>query len=314
MSSFNREPLISIIVPNYNHGLYLTDRIQSVLNQKYSNYELILLDDCSTDNSCEIIEGYRDNIKVSAIVINKINSGNTFSQWQLGLSHCKGEYVWIAESDDLSETTFLSKAVLALSSHSEKDAVVFDSIIIDEKGEVKYRFSELKSKDLPRRAIRSQLSEQETHAAEMFFRNRVPNASAVLIRKEKLSQLISYTDGYKLCGDWNIWLKLILEERLLFVNEALNLYRQHPNTARNKKAHLFVREHLQVINSNKANFSKFNLIQNELTYYICHKMVNELKSHSLKEKFSLLKELNKMNPAANWIFTKSLLHARIKRK
>jgi glycosyltransferase involved in cell wall biosynthesis len=314
MSSFNSEPLISIIVPNYNHGLYLTDRIQSVLNQEYPNFELILLDDCSTDNSREIIKGHRDNPKVSAIVFNTLNSGNTFSQWQLGLTHCKGEFVWIAESDDLSESTFLSKAVSALSSHLEKDAVVFDSIIIDEKGEVKYRFSELKSQDLPSSAIRSLLSEQETFAAEMFFRNRVPNASAVLIKKEKLLQLISYTDRYKLCGDWNIWLKLILEDRLFFVNEALNLYRQHPNTARHKKAHLFVHEQLQVINSNKANFSKFNLIQSELTYYICHKMLNELKSHSLKEKFLLLKELKKVNPAANWIFTKSLLHARIKRK
>jgi glycosyltransferase involved in cell wall biosynthesis len=314
MSSFNREPLISVIVPNYNHGLYLTDRIQSVLNQEYSNFELILLDDCSTDNSLELIEGYRYNLKVSAIVINKINSGNTFSQWKVGLNHCKGEYVWIAESDDLSETTFLSKAVIALSSHSEKDGVVFDSIIIDENKEVKYRFSELKSKGLPCNEIRSNLSEKEIFQAEMFFRNRVPNTSAILIKKEKLLQVISYTDGYKLCGDWNLWLKLILKDRLLFMNEALNLYRQHPKTARHLKAHLFVREQLQVINSNKANFSKFNLIRTELTYYICHKMLLELKNHSLKEILSLLKELKKVNPSVYWIFTKSILHARINRK
>ena len=57
-------PFISIIIPNYNHAPYLTERIESVLNQTYQNFEVIILDDCSTDNSREIIEKYANNPKV----------------------------------------------------------------------------------------------------------------------------------------------------------------------------------------------------------------------------------------------------------
>ena len=93
-------PLISIIIPNYNHALYLKQRIDSVLNQTFQDFELIILDDCSTDNSREIIERYRGNPKITQIIYNKKNSGGVFKQWIKGIEKVKGEYVWIAERDD----------------------------------------------------------------------------------------------------------------------------------------------------------------------------------------------------------------------
>ena len=77
----NNTPLVSIIVPNYNHARFLTERFESILSQTYHNFELIILDDCSTDNSCEVIERYRENPHVSQIVYNEKNCGNTFEQW-----------------------------------------------------------------------------------------------------------------------------------------------------------------------------------------------------------------------------------------
>ena len=66
---------ISIIVPNYNHAPYLKQRIDSILNQTYQDFELILLDDCSSDKSRDIIESYRTNPHVTQIVYNDNNSG-----------------------------------------------------------------------------------------------------------------------------------------------------------------------------------------------------------------------------------------------
>ena len=107
----SNHPLVSIIIPNYNHARFLDERMTSVLEQTYQHIEVIILDDCSTDNSREVIEKYRSNPKVSKIVFNDTNSGSPFKQWYKGFQLCKGEIVWIAESDDSCEPTFLESLV-----------------------------------------------------------------------------------------------------------------------------------------------------------------------------------------------------------
>ncbi len=74
--------MVSVIVPNYNHASYLVARIESILNQTYQDFELILLDDCSTDDSREVLLKYKDNPKVTHLVFNEQNSGSPFIQWQ----------------------------------------------------------------------------------------------------------------------------------------------------------------------------------------------------------------------------------------
>lgn len=71
---------VSVIVPNYNYACYLPERIASILNQTYSDFELILLDDASTDNSVSVLEEYRNNSHVSHIVVNEQNTGIPFQQ------------------------------------------------------------------------------------------------------------------------------------------------------------------------------------------------------------------------------------------
>ena len=100
-----KQPLVSVIVPNYNYARYMDERMQSILNQTYQNFEIIILDDCSTDNSRKVIEKYRGNPHVVAIVYNKENSGSTFKQWNKGFSIAKGELIWIAEADDTCKRT-----------------------------------------------------------------------------------------------------------------------------------------------------------------------------------------------------------------
>ncbi|MDR1783951.1 MAG: glycosyltransferase, partial [Dysgonamonadaceae bacterium] len=98
---------VSVILPNYNHARFLEQRIQSIVDQTFQEFELIILDDCSTDDSRGIIENYRDNPKVSQIIYNEQNSGSTFKQWIKGINAAKGEYIWLAESDDWAENDFL---------------------------------------------------------------------------------------------------------------------------------------------------------------------------------------------------------------
>ena len=103
---------VSVIIPNYNYQDFIIERIDSVLNQTYPIYELIILDDCSPDNSVEVIEEKIKTItgdtKITFIK-NEVNSGGVFRQWKKGFDLATGDYVWIAEADDTAESTFVEE-------------------------------------------------------------------------------------------------------------------------------------------------------------------------------------------------------------
>ncbi|MFN9114867.1 MAG: glycosyltransferase family 2 protein, partial [Bacteroidota bacterium] len=105
----NNNVFVSVIVPNYNHSRFLRKRIDSILNQTYQNFELIILDDNSNDDSVSVIEEYHSCSSISHIVYNQVNSGSTFKQWEKGLSLAKGDWIWIAESDDMCSSLFLQE-------------------------------------------------------------------------------------------------------------------------------------------------------------------------------------------------------------
>ena len=105
-------PLVSVIVPNYNHEPYLRERLDSIYNQTYKNFEVLLLDDCSNDGSRDILEEYaRIHKENTTTIFNENNVGKVFKQWNKGLQAANGELIWIAESDDYCEGNFLEEMV-----------------------------------------------------------------------------------------------------------------------------------------------------------------------------------------------------------
>src|SRR5687767_14108483 len=106
----NRMFSCSVIIPNYNHGRFLHERIGSVVAQKKEPFEIIILDDHSTDNSREVIEIYRAHRLVTHIVYNEKNSGSPFAQWVRGIKLATASWIWIAESDDVANADFLETA------------------------------------------------------------------------------------------------------------------------------------------------------------------------------------------------------------
>ena len=128
-------PTVSVIIPNYNHAPYLRQRIDSVLQQDYQDFEVILLDDCSKDDSRQVLENYRDHPKVSHVVYNEQNTGNTFIQWERGINLAEGQYIWIAESDDVAERNFLSTLIPQLEADDSRVVAYSHSRMIDSNGE-----------------------------------------------------------------------------------------------------------------------------------------------------------------------------------
>ncbi|UCD50998.1 MAG: glycosyltransferase family 2 protein [Phycisphaerales bacterium] len=94
-------PVVSIIIPNYNHARFLVERVDSVLRQTYRDFDVIVLDDASTDESRDVLKSFAGRPEV-ALRFNTENSDSTFKQWNKGVELARGKCVWIAESDDFA--------------------------------------------------------------------------------------------------------------------------------------------------------------------------------------------------------------------
>lgn len=220
-------PKVSIIIPNYNHAPYLKERIDSVLNQNYQDFEVIILDDCSTDNSRDVIESYRNNPKISQIVFNEQNSGSTFKQWNKGIDLAKGEWIWIAESDDISESNLLENLIKGIETDTEITLAYCQSHRMDSLGKITGSWLTQTTDH------RTNFSEEFVENGKKFIEedlikhNVIPNASAVIFKKDVAYQVDLVDEDIKYNSDWLFWMKLILESKIYFCPLELNYFRYH---------------------------------------------------------------------------------------
>ncbi|MES2804259.1 MAG: glycosyltransferase [Bacteroidota bacterium] len=223
-------PLISVIVPNYNHEKYLVQRLECIFNQTYPNFEVILLDDCSTDKSQEILWEYAKNPKVSHCIFNATNSGNTFVQWNKGIELAKGDYIWIAESDDFCELHFLEELIQPLLQDPEIKLVYCQSNKVNENGEITGNWlSRTDNLDPSLFLTNFVMDGNEFIERFLIHKNVIPNASGVLFRKES-AVLLGNLDidlVLKTCGDWLFYLKISTNHKVAFIPKSLNNFREH---------------------------------------------------------------------------------------
>ena len=225
MSNFNCT--LSIIVPNYNYAHYLDERLQSILNQTFQDFELILLDDASTDNSLEILDKYKNNPHVSHLVVNEQNTGSPFKQWMKGILLAKGEWVWIAEADDLCESTFLETCVEQAQKYSNISVCMTASKYIDENGRILPQEANYWGKNKP--AVSACRFPGKAYAEHnMYWNNCVINASGVLFRRSYAMKLYdSVFLNMRYSGDWVFWFQMLLQGNMVEVYKELNYFRQH---------------------------------------------------------------------------------------
>jgi glycosyltransferase involved in cell wall biosynthesis len=213
--------MLSIILPTYNHAPYLGQRIDSILGQTYQDFELIILDDCSPDNSRDIIESYRNNPHISHIVYNEVNSGSTFRQWKKGIELAKGDYIWIAESDDYADITFLEKVMASIQKYNSAYCFVKTTIVDKENNTVKQQPAILQENAMPL---------DEFTEEYLLYSNPICNASMAVFRKDMLDKTIwDHITGFKYCGDWLLWGSFCGNENTTVseVKEYLNFFRTH---------------------------------------------------------------------------------------
>lgn len=291
-------PKVSVIVPNYNHAPFLKERIESVLDQTFRDLELIILDDCSTDNSREIIESYRSESRVSHIILNERNSGSPFAQWKRGIGLAKGEYIWIAESDDSADPTFLEKLTDLLDGDKDMRMAFSGSVMIDSEG------NPISGMDWDRwkkdDALVERMSGRELARRKLLWTSDVYNASMVLFRKEGAPEIKERQLGMHYCGDWWFWVSMAMKGDAVILREKLNRFRQHdlkvsPGAS---KSGLYFIEGLPVM-VRVADFLELNGSQRKMLAGRTWKRLGKFPDLLEKRGDEILANLNKLCPGAS---------------
>lgn len=223
---------VSVIIPNYNHAKYLRQRIDTILSQTYRDFEIIILDDCSTDNSREIIDDYTSRFSFIKRYYNTSNSGNAFTQWDLGVNKAKGEFIWIAESDDFADPAFLEKSSAILTNNENVGIVYCNSNVIDEQNNTLYSSSEFKVRLNKSKWLKSYIVSGRDEISEYLYRNStINNISGVLFRKKKYIEAGFADHSMKFCGDWFLYIRILLISDIAYISEPLNTLRLHSDSS-----------------------------------------------------------------------------------
>lgn len=225
-------PRVTVIVPNYNHAAYLPKRLESIYQQTYQDFEVILLDDCSQDNSREIIDAYRRRPQ-TRVFFNTQNTGSPFAQWRKGLDKANGEFIWIAESDDYAAPEFLARLIQVMDAEPSVGLVYSRSWLINAAHKIVGDSTAWTDDIDPERWHHSYINSGRDEIEQFLLKkNCIPNASAVLLRASTVHRVSLPDVSYRLCGDWLYWLRILTTSDIAFVAQPLNYWRQDSSNAR----------------------------------------------------------------------------------
>lgn len=211
-------PKISIITPAYNCEKYLPEAVKSVLSQTFEDWELLMIDDCSGDNTYRCMEKLAEEDKRIRIFQNKVNSGTAATR-NFGVRKAKGEWIAFLDSDDLWKADKLEKQLAMLTKHPDARLIFTGSGFMDADGKpIAYTLH------VPERVNRSRL-----------LRQNIISCSSVLIRKELMTEFPMPEEG-GIHEDFATWLRILEKIPWAYgVDEPLLVYRKARDSKSGKK-------------------------------------------------------------------------------
>ncbi len=265
---------VSVVIPNYNYARYLKKRIKSILRQTYPIYELIILDDESSDGSDKIIESEIQKIKAKypelrvQFVRNEKNSGKAISQWKKGFELATGDFVWIAEADDLSRKHFLEEVMKGFDdpkvvlSYTESSIINIYGLMLAPN----FRWS--RDKEKTGHYKKSYIKDGKKEIEEiMAIRCTIPNVSAVVFRNNK--KYLEYLDEalrFDQVGDWYFYAKILEYGKISYNKKSLNKFRIHggSKTKESKKDSRHYKEILGMYGYFRKNYKMSEVVLNRM--------------------------------------------------
>ncbi len=213
LSSSN--PLVSIVMPTYNREILIKETIEAIISQTYSNFELLIISDGSTDNTEAVIKAFNDErIKYFSIE----NSGRPAVPRNYGIKQTQGKYIAFCDDDDLWTSSKLQKQVLFMETHPGTS--------------LSYGFAESFGDPEDRGALLH--TKKESIMAESFemllLGNKIP-LFTVMLRKDCLAETGVFDEdpALKALEDYDLWLRIAMKYKISCITEVLGRYRKHPD-------------------------------------------------------------------------------------
>ena len=206
-------PTISVVIPVYNGMKYLPETMESVLGQTFTDFEVIVVNDGSTDNTREWVEQIQDN---RIRLINQTNQGSASAARNKGISQAKGDYIAFLDADDVWESTKLAKQLEAFKVNPEVGLVYTWVAYINGEGKSTGRVF--------------QHQDEGEVWEKLVQQNIVECGSVAMVRRQCFTELGVFDQSLRIAEDWDMWLRIANNYNFAVVPEALVKYRQHANS------------------------------------------------------------------------------------
>ena len=212
----NNMPLVSIIIPMYNAEKYIGETIESVVAQTYKNYEILIVDDCSTDNSIALVKKLENEDKRIKVIESKINFGGPAKPRNIGVENSLGEYIAFLDADDLWETNKLEIQLNYMLEYNYNFTSTNTSNIDNKSNNIdkKYRF------------IRFLKKRRKTFTLCSLIKSSFIATSSVMLKKNIFTKF-DENKGFISVEDLYLWLQLFKRENIVYklIREPLVKYR-----------------------------------------------------------------------------------------
>ena len=201
--------MVSVIIPTYQRAHWVSEAIESVLSQTYKDYEILVVNDGSTDNTTEVLYQFQARIKI----IEQENKGNSAAR-NIAIQNSQGQYIAFLDDDDKWMPNKLEKQI-ALLEYNQKLGLIYSDMLFFNDKEV---FTEPRSKKHP-------IHFGRISWMLFLFGNSVPLSSTVVVRRQTLDEIGLFDETLTHCEDYDLWLRISEKWLFFYLDEPLTMYR-----------------------------------------------------------------------------------------
>lgn len=240
-------PLVSIIIPSYNSSKFLSETIDSVIAQSYGNWELIIVDDGSTDDTSHLVKRYLNDVRIKYLY--QENSGVSAAR-NYGYQNSKGDFVAFLDSDDVWLPESIEKKYTYLHEHADCGIVFGKMQIIDQDSKLRKEI----------------LDAREGHILKelLLWKTMLPSPSSILVRRSVIEIVGLFEEKLSTAADQDFYFRCSAKYKIGKVNSVCGYYRVHTSNM-SKNTGLFEKDHLLVY----KRAEEFGLFKSHIFKRIC---------------------------------------------